>query len=301
MTTESPGRVLVIGGRGNLGRQLLDDLPNAVGTSRTGESSLETLDINNLAQVREVVDRVQPVCVVNTAAMTSVDGCEREPRMAESIHVGGTANLVNACEARGTRLIQLSTNYVFDGNDGPYDEDDDPNPLSVYGRTKLESEGIVLGASCPGIVVRTAVLYGVESIRPNFLTWALRELVGGKKVRIVTDEWANPTYVPELSAAISDLASRESCREGVYHVAGLDYLSRFEMVIALCEQFNQDTASVLPVVSGDLEQDAHRPLRAGLKIDKIQATLGRSFESFRSNLASLGEQLGNLESWLQSR
>ena len=104
---------LVVGGRGNLGRHLLSDLPNGIGTSREGRGSDEKLDITDGGQVMEVVKRVQPRCVINTAAMTSVDACERDPDAARSVHVDGTANVVRACEETGSGLIQLSTNYVF--------------------------------------------------------------------------------------------------------------------------------------------------------------------------------------------
>jgi dTDP-4-dehydrorhamnose reductase len=296
--TETTSKVLVIGGRGNLGRQLLEDLPKAIGTSRSGNDKLEALDITNSQQAKDVVARIRPDWVINTAAMTSVDGCERDPEAALSIHVEGTANVVGACEAVGSGLIQLSTNYVFDGSDGPYGEEDSPNPLSVYGSTKLESERLVLDSACPGTVVRTAVFYGSESDRPNFLTWALRELAEGKTIRIVTDEWANPTFIPELSASIVDLVS--GSQEGIFHIAGRDFLTRFEMVIAVCEQFGLSPDLVTPVVSSDLGQDAARPPRAGLKIDRIRTIFGRSYESFRDNLASLAGQLGCLDRWLSA-
>lgn len=296
MTKPNRTKILVIGGRGNLGRQLLWDLPNGIGTSREGEGSDEKLDITNGDQVGEVIDRIQPRCVINTAAMTSVDACERDPDAAHSIHVAGTANLVRACEKTGSRLIQLSTNYVFDGEKGPYLEDDTPVPLNVYGRTKLESERRALEASCSCTIVRTAVFYGAERERPNFVTWALRELLLGKPIRIVTDEWSNPTYVPDLSQAIVHLLQHEGQR-GIFHVAGTDFFSRFEMVQVLCDVFGLDSSLVTPVVAADLGQDAARPHRAGLDTARIQAAMGRSFRSFRDNLIALKDQIGDLESW----
>ena len=290
---------LVVGGRGNLGRQLLSDLPNGIGTSRYGSRSEDKLDITDGVQVMEVVERVQPRYVINTAAMTSVDACERDPDAARSVHVDGTANLVRACEEAGSRLIQLSTNYVFDGENGPYDENDTPNPLSVYGRTKLESERLVLEAPHPGIVIRTAVFYGTEAERPNFVTWALRELVLGKPIRIVTDESANPTYVPDLSRAISQLVLDVGHR-GVFHVAGTDFLNRYEMVVLLCDVFGLDSDLVNPVVSEDLGQDAVRPPRAGLNTARIRAVVDRPFGSFRANLIELKDQIGDLVSWARS-
>lgn len=287
---------LVVGGKGALGRQLLDDVPGAVGTGRGDDSGGLRLDITDGDLTEAVIRKVAPRVVVNTAAMTSVDGCERDPEAARAVHVDGTRNLVRACEAAGSALVHLSTNYVFDGTDGPYAEDDPPNPLNVYGRTKLESEGIVLDAACRGIVVRTAVFYGPERDRPNFVTWALRELLLGRTIRIVTDEWANPTWLPDLSSAIAALAADDEAT-GLMHVAGSDYLSRYEMVLEVCEVFGLDRNLVTPVRGEDLGQAAERPLRAGLRVDRIREYLDRSFAPFRSHLETLKGTLGDPESW----
>ncbi len=289
---------LVIGGNGNLGRHLLTRLPSAISTSRDGRSG-ERLDIRNREQVLEVVGRTQPRCVINTAAMTSVDGCERDEGAAHAIHVEGTANLVHACEQTGSRLIHMSTNYVFDGDSGPYGEDDAPNPLSVYGRTKLESEGLVTGADCAGLVVRTAVFYGPEFDKPNFVTWALRELLLNHEVRIVTDEWANPTHVPELSEAIISLAGSPDT-SGVIHAAGNDFLSRYDMIKTLIEVFDLDSSLVHAVRSEELGQAAKRPSRAGLKTARIHSIVDGVFRSYRENLVSLKDYLVDPARWART-
>ena len=291
-------KILVVGGQGSLGQELLRRLPNAIGTSRTGVAG-EALDIVDPDQVMEVVRQCRPTCVINTAAMTSVDVCEKERELAASVHVGGTRNLVAACEVTGSRFVHLSTNYVFDGAGGPYDEDDLPNPLSVYGQTKLESESLVMDTDNGGLVIRTAVFYGLEARKPNFVTWALRQLILGRPVSIVTDEWANPTYVSDLAEAIVALVHREA--SGILHGAGPDFFTRYEMVMAVCDVFGLDRGLVTPVTSDDLGQAAARPPRAGLKTDRIRALLPDVFSTFETNLATLRDDIGDPVVWAQNK
>ena len=298
--TNSKPPVLVVGASGTLGRQLLIDMPHAVGTTRSDSARNLKMEIKDEDQVHRVIGDVRPSCVINTAAMTSVDGCERDPATAQKVHVDGTRHLVRACEAHGARLIHLSTNYVFDGTAGPYGEEDPTNPLSVYGQSKLESEPLVLEGASPGIVVRTAVFYGEEFDRPNFLTWALSELVSGRPIRIVTDECANPTYVPELSAALTALASPTFKQAGLFHTAGADFMSRYEMVIGLCDVFGLDQDLVAPVVSQDLQQAAARPTRAGLRTEKVQESARVSFRPYRVNLSELKDRIGDLDVWMET-
>ena len=274
---------------------MLSELHGAVGTSRAGGEH-EQMDITDRSSVLEVIERVRPAWVINTAAMTSVDGCEKEPEAARTIHVDGTQYLLDACQSAGSRLLHLSTNYVFDGEDGPYGEDDPPNPLGVYGQTKLDSERLVTESDVEGVVVRTAVFYGPEHGKPNFVTWALRELAQGKRIRIVTDEWANPTGIDDLGRALAALTRAEDL-QSCYHGAGPDYFSRYEMVTELCDVFGLDADLVEPVQSKDLGQAAARPNRAGLKTDRIVSQVGAVFRPYRENLESLRESIPDLEEW----
>ncbi|MDP6042541.1 MAG: sugar nucleotide-binding protein, partial [Candidatus Latescibacteria bacterium] len=183
-------------------------------------------------------------------------------------------------------LVNLSTNYVFDGTEGPYSEQDSAQPANVYGQTKLESEAVVLNANCPGIVVRTAVLYGFRPhCRPNFVTWAISALAQGEAMRVVTDEWANPTWVDELAQFILSLCHTKF--QGVVHFAGADFLTRFEMVRQICTVFGFDTGLVSPMTSAAFEQPAKRPLRAGLKMDLAKTLCDITPASFDDNLKRL--------------
>ena len=292
--SEAGNRVLVVGASGFLGRALCDvpgqdlaRIPAVRSAASSYPGTVEHLvDITDPEQVDRIVEAVGPAWVVNAAAETGVDRCEEEPDRAYQVHVEGTQNLVRACERTGSGLVFMSTNYVFDGTRGLYGETDTPNPLGVYGRTKLEGEACVLEASCPGIVVRTAVLYGYrEGCRPNFVTWAAGALARGEPIRVVTDEWANPTLVDELASFVLALCRRGF--DGVVHFAGADFLSRYAMVEQICDCFGLDIELATPVTSSELGQRAQRPPRAGLATDLARTVTDAPIASFRENLRGL--------------
>ena len=282
-------RLLIVGASGFLGHALCDvscgdweRLP----ASRSGQKGHLVVDLTRSDLVHDVVAQVRPQWVINSVAMTSVDGCERNPALARAIHVDGTRNLVQACERVGCGLVNLSTNYVFDGEKGPYAEDDEVHPVNVYGQTKLESEIILLNALCPGIVVRTAVLYGFHpSCRPNFVTWAISALADREAIRVVIDEWTNPTFVDELAAFILKLCRTDF--RGVVHFGGVDFLTRFEMVERICAVMGFDFSLVSSITSAEFGQLAQRPLRAGLKTALAGTLCDIIPASFEHNLGHL--------------
>jgi len=297
----SGDRILVVGAGGFLGRALCGletegfRVVPALRVIRPpyAAGSAHQLDITSADRVDDVIRQVDPAWVINTAAMTSVDGCETQPEQARRIHVEGTRNLVRACKAQGSGLMSLSTNYVFDGTAGPYSESDRPNPLNVYGRSKLEGESIVLDADCPGIVVRTAVLYGHrEGCRPNFVTWAASSLARGEAIRVVTDECANPTYVDELAGFL--LAACRSDFRGVVHFAGADHLSRYDMVIRMCACYGLDPGLVSGTTSAEFKQPARRPLSAGLKVALAARIAQDDRRPFTENLEGMRRHLAHL-------
>ncbi|MCY3871343.1 MAG: SDR family oxidoreductase [Gemmatimonadetes bacterium] len=282
-------RLLIIGASGFLGQALCDascDDWERAPASRSGQKGHLVVDLTRPDLVHEVVAQVRPQWVINSAAMTSVDVCERNPALARAIHVDGTRNLVQACERVGCGLVNLSTNYVFDGEKGPYGEGDEAHPVNAYGQTKLESEVILLNALCPGIVVRTAVLYGFRpSCRSNFVTWAISSLARREAIRVVIDEWANPTFVDELAAFILKLCRTDF--RGVVHFGGVDFLTRFEMVERICAVMGLDLSLVSSITSAEFGQLAQRPLRAGLTTTLARALCDIVPASFEYNLRQL--------------
>ncbi len=282
-------RLLIVGASGFLGRALCDTPSDdwaRVPASRSGQQDHLVVDVTQPDLVRDAVAQARPRWVINAAAMTSVDGCEQNPGLARAIHVTGTRNLVQACEQVGCGLVNLSTNYVFNGQNGPYAEGDDARPVNVYGQTKLASERVLLNARCRSIVVRTAVLYGFRpSCRPNFVTWAMSSLARREAIRVVTDERANPTFVDELASFILKLCQTDF--QGVVHFAGADFLTRFEMVERICAVMGFDLALVSATTSAEFGQLAPRPLRAGLTTALAKTVCDIALAPFDCNLRRL--------------
>ena len=281
-------RLLIVGASGFLGHALCDTASTwaCVPASRSGQQGHLALDVTQPDAVRDAVSRVRPQWVINAAALTSVDECERNPDRARAVHIDGTRNLIRACEQVGCGLVNVSTNYVFDGKKGPYAESDEARPINVYGRTKLESERVVLRALCPGIVVRTAVLYGFRpGCRPNFVTWAMAALSARQAIRVVTDEWANPTFVDELAAFIFSLCRTDF--RGIVHFGGADFLTRFEMVGRICALMGFDLSLVSAATSAEFGQPAQRPLRAGLCTTRAQTLCDVAPAPFDHNVRRL--------------
>ena len=266
-----------------------------VPASRSGEEH-HPIDITDPSSVQHVVKDVRPDVVIHTAALTSVDGCEAAPDEAHRVHVDGTSHLLEACDRVGAQLVSLSSNYIFDGREGPYAESDEPHPLNVYGGSKLAGEKLVL-ASGTGIVVRTAVLYGYTAgAHDNFVTWAVGELASGRPVQVVTDEWANPTFADELADFLLHLTAlppTNDLEKRLFHFAGADFLTRYEMVQAVCREFQLNPDLVAPITSAELAQTAERPLRAGLKTARAEAVFPRSLSPFAHNLQLLRGRIPN--------
>nr|HID59940.1 dTDP-4-dehydrorhamnose reductase [Desulfobacterales bacterium] len=252
------------------------------------------LDITDKDRTMSFVEQISPDCVINTAALTDVDLCETRPDLAWKINVEGLINVSEACLRTGSKLIQISSDYVFDGKYGPYDEDAPPNPINHYGRTKLESEKVALSSSPDNnIVVRTMVLYGyAPGVRPNFVLWLINALQQGTQVRIVTDQWGNPTFADDLAGLLIRLGTSDL--SGLFHLAGGDLLSRFQMAQLIADAFGLDKGLIKPVITVQLDQTAPRPLKSGLKTGKIERALGVKPLKFKEGLERLAGQMGQL-------
>jgi dTDP-4-dehydrorhamnose reductase len=271
--------LLITGGNGLLGTKLLelclrDASIHPVSVSRQpcsnrflGPFDFYQADLTDPGAVAEVFERVRPAVVVHTAAMTDVDGCERDPEQAWRLNVEGSEHVARSAAALGSLLVHLSTEYVFDGRAGPYSETDLTNPISVYGRTKLESERVV-GTHCPtAAIARTTILYGhAPNVRPNFVIWLVGQLRSGKPVRIVDDQVGSPTLADNLAEMC--LALRRG--RGIYNTVGADRVDRFRFALLVAEVFELDPAPISPVSTASLGQPAPRPLRAGLRMDRFQ-------------------------------
>jgi dTDP-4-dehydrorhamnose reductase len=229
------------------------------------------VDLSQRIPTVESIMGAAPGIVVHTAAQTNVDLCEKNRELARRANVEATANVVEACLRVGAKLIFVSTDYVFDGEKGDYQETDQPNPIDFYGVTKLEAERIV--AKLPTrLIVRTSVLYGWHPSKLNFATWVLQGLSEDRSLRIVRDHVNSPTFSDNLAMAIR--AAIERGVTGVLHIAGSERVSRFEFACRLAKKFNLDEALLVPVEMRDLDWVARRPRDSSLNVGKAEKELG---------------------------
>jgi len=263
--------LLVIGGSGLLGSKLAVAARKehrVVATYRSTPPRLDGVELvpfqkEEMGDARAWVSRIAPDYVVDTAALHDVDRCEDERERATEVNARAPGILAEAANGVGARYLFVSTDFVFDGARGSYEEADSPGPVNHYARTKLEGERAVLEAGEANQVVRPSVIYGWDDSRLNFATWLLTSLRDRKPVRIVTDWIGSPTWADSLAdAVLCLLALREG---GIYHLAGPDRLSRFEFATRLAAAFDLDPKAISPVTAAEFAHRAPRPRDSSLR------------------------------------
>jgi dTDP-4-dehydrorhamnose reductase len=285
-------RVLVVGAAGQVGgkvaRQAAARGDRVWGTYRTRPPTLEgvegiVLDKTDPAAVRELLARVRPDGVVDTAALHNVDYCEGHRDEAFLVNRDGSRNVAEAAATVGARLAYVSTDFVFDGTGSPpYSELDPPHSLSVYGESKLAGEQAILAAHPEAVVARPSVVYSwvppgasgpSTSGKPlNFGSWLVHEAVRGRPLRIVNDQVASPTLADDLAAAL--LALLAGTGRGVYHTAGATPMSRYEFAQRLLAAASLSTDTLSPVATADLKQVAGRPANSSLRSERLARETG---------------------------
>lgn len=276
-------RILVIGSNGMLGQRITEFYNrsdkvelmcvSAEENSFIPEIQYKQLDILQKDQVKQVILNFFPDVIINTAAFTNVDKSETERETAWKINVGGVENIALYSWTIDAHLIHFSTDYVFDGKDGPYTEDDKPNPIGYYGRTKLASENSIRVSGTRYTIVRSNVLYGPSKYgRPDFVKWVVNSLQNGEGIRIVTDQIGNPTYIDDLVDAVNKIV--EFKKEGVYNIGGREMISRFDFTLRIAKYFSLDEKLIVPILTKELNQPAARPLKSGLITIKAETEIG---------------------------
>lgn len=292
-------RVTVTGANGLVGSRLCRLLvveghvvtAVARGERRTvGDFEYLSCDLADHESTARALSVARPEVVVHTASMTEVDACERAPDAAWAANVVAAAHVARQARASGAHLIHVSTDYVFDGQDGPYDEQARPNPSGVYARTKWLGEEAVRLLAGSWAIARTAVVYGYPpSQRPNFGSWLLGTLREGKAVRLFVDQFVSPSLALNVAEQLGELAARRLA--GIWNVAGAEVVNRMEFGEALAEVFGLDRRRLVPITLAEAAMASPRPPRSGLLVDKalgaLQARplgLRASLEQFRAEV-----------------
>lgn len=295
--------ILVTGSNGLTGQKITERVLatkdfNLIATSR-GENRFPVkegyvyaeMDILNPANVTEVVAKYKPDAIIHTAAMTNVDTCESQKELAHELNVAAVETLIQVCKQFDVQLIHLSTDFIFDGANGPYDEVAPACPLSYYGQTKLEAENAIIAAGGKWAILRTIIVYGIVSdmSRSNIVLWAKGALEKGEPINVVNDQWRMPTLAEDLADCCLLAVSKNA--QGVYNASGKDMMSISELVGKVADYWNLDKSLIKEISAATLNQSAKRPVRTGFILDKTIRDLGYQPRSFQEGLAILDEQL----------
>ncbi len=296
-------RILVIGSNGLIGQKiceqiLLNDKLELIAASRSinklppTESFFHLLDISNEFEVVRCVNDFNPNIIINCAAITQVDDCEKDKDTCWKVNVDAVQYLTTIAKQNNIRLVHLSTDFVFDGISGLYSEHDEPNPVSFYGLSKLEAEKIITSELDNFIIVRTILVYGITQLmtRSNLMLWVKESLEAGKPINVVNDQYRMPTLAEDVAQGTLKLALSDY--SGIYHISGDELMSVYEIANRTAEFFNLNTALISPISSASLNQIGRRPAKTGFILDKARSHIQYVPNSLMGGLSILKEQLG---------
>ncbi len=298
-------RAVVIGGSGQIGGWLLRVLRvrghDAIGTYATVPyEGLVHLQATDQPGAAAWLRDQKPEIVFYPAGFTWVDGCERDPARARDANCDQPLNLARAAADVGARFVYFSTDYVFDGNDGPYNENDPPHPLNVYGQAKREAELALeqeLGAS--QLTVRTSWVFGPERQGKNFAYQLVRTLRDGRPLPCPSDQVSSPSYGPDVARAVVTLAERRE--SGIWHVAGPETIDRVRFARALAGAFGLDEGLIVGKPTTELGQGAARPLNGGLATSRLDAAFSGLMRPLAETLPDFLARIDADEGWADPR
>jgi len=240
-------------------------------------------DLLDRDALKQLVIDFEPDQVINCAAYTNVDGAEDEREVCWNGNVMTVENLIYAARKVNARILHISTDYIFDGKDGPYTENAVANPLGFYGRSKLAAENALRASPLEYTIVRTMVLYGKSrNNRPDFVGWLINQLQHDRPVNIVTDQIGNTTLNDDLALSIWEVIKQDFC--GIINIAGREIVSRHAFAQTIADVFDLDASLINPITTDELNQKAPRPLKSGLVVDKALYELCLNLSDVRQGL-----------------
>ena len=300
-------RLLLTGSNGLLGQKLMkllmadghfEVIAVARGKNRLSEQAgytFRSVDLTIKEEIDAVMAEFKPEVVINTAAMTNVDECELNQEACWKANVGSVEYLVEACEKTSSFFIHISTDFIFDGSEGPLTEEAMPNPVNYYGESKLAAEKIILQSSLQYAIVRTVLVYGIvhDMSRSNIILWVKDNLEQGKSIKVVDDQWRTPTLAEDLAMGCYLIARAKAT--GIFNISGDDMLTPYDMAQLVAAYFELDNTLITRADSSTFSQPAKRPPKTGFVIDKAQTALGYVPHTFEEGIAELAGQLADIK------
>ena len=296
-------QILITGANGLLGQHLVKLLKEeksfrVIATSR-GENRLKNkdgyqylpLNIESEEEVKKVISSIKPDIIIHSAAMTQVDDCETKKEQCWQANVKATQYLISAAKAVNSFFLLRSTDFIFDGAAGPYDENAAPNPLSYYGVSKLAAEMLLLESGLRWAIARTILVYGIaeDMSRSNIILWVKKNLEQDKSINVVTDQWRTPTLVQEGALCCKVIAEKKA--NGVFNISGKDLLTPYGRSIKTADYFHLDKSLIKKADASTFTQAAKRPVRTGFIIKKAESILGYQPHSFEEGISIMAREM----------
>ena len=300
-------KVVITGSNGLLGQKLVNLFTNlnsfeVIAISR-GDNRNETaknftyysIDITDSKKLTNLLDDVQPNNIINCAAMTNVDQCEKEQEKCNAINVEALKVIIVSAKKHKSHLIHISTDFIFDGKNGPYTEDDEPNPINYYGLSKLKGEELIKQSQINYTILRTILVYGLvdNMTKNNIVSWIKNAVESKQIITIVNDQFRMPTLVDDLAEAC--LLAIQNEAYGVFNVSSSELLSVYEVALEVADAFNLDKSYIKPIPTSQLSQPAKRPSITGFNLERSHKALKLPIATFKSRLQVFKNQLLKLD------
>jgi dTDP-4-dehydrorhamnose reductase len=290
---------LVTGASGLIGLNFINILPKS---KTRGASYLHTkpgfiqFDIRKHQEVEFHIRNNKPRVIFHSAAFANVDECENNYQECFDINFLGTLNLAKAAKRYGSKIVFLSTDYVFNGKRGPYFEEDIPDPINNYGKSKLAAEHAIQEYCNNYLIIRTTIVYGHEIQGKNFVIRMISQLKNGRKILVPIDQLGTPTYVVDLINTILLLVANN--KNGIYNIAGPELIDRYSFACLIADTYGYDRNFIIPISTAELNQNAQRPLRAGLVIEKVKSEVNASINGPIEGLSLMKHEKSNIIDYL---
>ena len=277
-------RILFTGTTGLLGRYFLKQ--KVSGDEVIGISTKD-IDITDKKKIFGFVKKIHPRIIVHAASIGNVDYCEKHPKEAFKVNVEGTQNIIEAAKQVKAKIIFLSSNAIYDGVGAPYDENATANPIDVYGKTKVEGENLIKKSNLNFCIIRLITIYGwpQRGGRSNPVVWVIESLKKGEKINVVNDVFNNHLWAGQAAEVIWSIIKRNM--EGIFNIAGQDYINRYELALRVADIFKLDKSLIIPMTTDKLNQTAKRPLRAGLHINKVLGEINYTSKNTKEALLDM--------------
>ena len=282
-------KFLVTGSAGLIGSQLVKDLIKqrhmvySCYHDVLPECGIATkLDLINSDDIKKTVNEISPDVIIHLAAMTGVDLCETEQCLAMAINAKATKILAEQAAKNDCFFVYASTDYIFDGKNGMKKENDSPNPLGFYGKSKLAGETSLNNLASGWCIIRTSTPFGIHPTKKSFPLWVKENLESKKEISVLTDQFTSPTYVPNLSKMLIEIGTRQI--SGIIHLSGASRISRFSLAKMMADRLNLDKTLLKPTTIPEMNWKAQRPQDSSLDVSSATEILEEKPQKIEQSL-----------------